>query len=86
MIHEEKIETLASGATTEVPEFVNVQEAARIMGVSRATFWRVRGGAVKLYQSEQYRRVRLVKRADLAALVKPVAVLVAKAQGELQHD
>ncbi len=63
------------------PEYVTVQEAARILGVSRATFWRrVRDGAVTLYQSEQNRRVRLVKRADLAALVKPVPV--ARDKGE----
>jgi excisionase family DNA binding protein len=54
-------------------EFVTVQEAARILGMGRATFWRrLREGVMPVYRSERDRRVRLVKRADVERMRQPV--------------
>jgi len=53
-------------------DFVTMQQAADLMGVSRWTLWRlVKEGRLPSYQSELNRRVKLVRRADLAALMTP---------------
>ena len=54
-------------------DFVTVQEAARMLGMARMTFWRrLREGAMPVYRSERDRRVRLVKRADVERMLEPV--------------
>ena len=53
-------------------DFVTMQQAAALMGVSRWTLWRlVKEGRLPSYESEINRRVKLVKRADLAGLMAP---------------
>ncbi len=53
-------------------DFVTMQQAAALMGVSRWTLWRlVKEGRLPSYESEINRRVKLVKRADLAVLMAP---------------
>jgi excisionase family DNA binding protein len=56
-------------------EYLTVQEAAELMGVSRFTVWRrIRAGELPVYQSGVDRRARLVKRTDVEALMRPHAV------------
>jgi excisionase family DNA binding protein len=53
-------------------DFLTLQQAADLMGVHRITVWRlVRAGKLQMYQSETNRRVKLVKRSDVEALVRP---------------
>ena len=53
-------------------EFLTVQEAAQLMGVSRFTVWRrIKDGQLQAYEAGVDRRVRLVKRADIEALMRP---------------
>jgi excisionase family DNA binding protein len=53
-------------------EYLTVQEAAELMGVSRFTIWRrIRDGALPAYRADVDRRTRLVKRADVEALMRP---------------
>jgi excisionase family DNA binding protein len=53
-------------------EFLTLQQAADFMRVHRITVWRlVRDGKLRMYQSETNRRVKLVKRADVEALMRP---------------
>ena len=53
-------------------EYLTVQEAAELMGVSRFTIWRrIRDGALPAYRAGVDRRTRLVKRADVEALMTP---------------
>ena len=53
-------------------DFLTLQQAADLMRVHRITVWRlVRGGKLRMYQSETNRRVKLVKRADVEALMRP---------------
>jgi excisionase family DNA binding protein len=55
-----------------VDDFVTISEAARIAGVPRSTIYRrIAEGALRTYTSPLNRRVRLVKRADLATLMTP---------------
>ena len=56
-------------------DYLTVQEAAELMSVSRFTIWRrIRAGDLTAYQSGVDRRVRLVKRSDVEALMRPQAV------------
>jgi excisionase family DNA binding protein len=58
-----------------VDDFVTISEAARIAGVPRSTIYRrIAEGALRTYTSPLNRRVRLVKRTDLAALLTPQPV------------
>jgi excisionase family DNA binding protein len=77
-----RVETSSVGFTVNQTEFVTMQEAARLLGVSRQTLWRrVRDGVLPVYWSEQNRRVRLVKRADVERLATPtIAAPVAQSQ------
>jgi excisionase family DNA binding protein len=65
-------------------EYVTVQEAARMLGMARMTFWRrLREGAMLVYRSERDRRVRLVKRADVERMREPIrATPVVKVEGD----
>jgi excisionase family DNA binding protein len=60
---------MAGGA---LDDFLTLQQAADLMRVHRITVWRlVRDGKLRMYQSETNRRVKLVKRADVEALMRP---------------
>jgi excisionase family DNA binding protein len=53
-------------------DFLTLQQAADLMRVHRITVWRlVRDGKLRMYQSETNRRVKLVKRSDVEALMRP---------------
>ena len=53
-------------------EFLTVQEAAQLMGVSRFTVWRrIKDGKLPVYEAGVDRRVRLVKRTDIESLMTP---------------
>ena len=53
-------------------DFLTISEAARIAGVPRSTIYRrLADGALRVYESPLNRRVKLVKRANLAALMTP---------------
>jgi excisionase family DNA binding protein len=53
-------------------DFLTLQQAADLMGVHRITVWRlVRAGKLRTYRSQANRRVKLVKRADVEALMRP---------------
>jgi len=57
-------------------EYLPITHAAKRFGVSHQTLWRlVRAGRLSTYQSQTNRRVKLVKRADVEALMvpKPIA-------------
>lgn len=54
-------------------EFVTMAEAAEMLGVSKATMWRrVKSGEIEAFESQQDRRRKLVRRADIEALSAPV--------------
>ena len=56
-------------------DFVTISEAGRIAGVPRSTIYRrIADGALRVYESPINRRVKLVKRADLARLMTPKPV------------
>ena len=53
-------------------DFLTLQQAADLMRVHRITVWRlVRDAKLRMYQLETNRRVKLVKRADVEALMRP---------------
>ena len=53
-------------------EYLSLQEAADLMGVSRFKLWRlVREGKLAAHQSERDRREKLVRRADVEAVIRP---------------
>ena len=53
-------------------DYVTIQQAAGIIGASRWTVWRlVKEGRLQTYQLETNRRVKLVKRSDVEALMTP---------------
>jgi excisionase family DNA binding protein len=53
-------------------EFVTMREAQEILGVSNFTMWRmVRDGELTAYQSATDKRKKLIRRADLEALLRP---------------
>lgn len=56
-------------------EYVTLGQAAELVGVSRATLWRrMKEESIQTYQSQQDRRIRLVRREDLEPLlgIRPV--------------
>jgi excisionase family DNA binding protein len=59
----------------EPEEYITTQEAARLLGVGRVTFWRrVKAGLVPTYRSQKDQRVRLIKRSDVEAMLVPEIV------------
>jgi excisionase family DNA binding protein len=53
-------------------DYLTIQAAAELMGVSRWTLWRrIRAGELRAYQAGVDRRTRLVKRSDVEALMRP---------------
>lgn len=57
-------------------DYLNLQEAAELLGVSRWTVWRrVRTGQLPTYTAGVDQRARLIKRADVEALMQPQLVL-----------
>ena len=53
-------------------DFLTLTDAARYLGVSRQTLWRrIRDGVIPVHVSEINRRIKLVKRADVEALMRP---------------
>ena len=55
--------------------FVTMREAQDVLGVSSFTIWRmVRDGELTAYQSRTDRRKKLIRRADLEALKRPMPI------------
>ena len=67
-----------------VDEYLTLTEAAKLLRVSRWTLYRrIDEGALTVYRSPSYRRVRLVKRIEVEALRTPVpATPVALSEGD----
>ncbi len=56
-------------------EYMTIGEAAAELDVTRTTIWRrIKGGALDVFQSQADQRERLVRRADVEALKRPVSV------------
>lgn len=69
----------------DASEYLTLTEAARLLGISRWSLYRrVDEGALPMYESPANRRVKLVKRADVEALLTPVlaATPVVKSEGD----
>ena len=65
-----------SEGTHMTNDFLTLPEAAELVGVSRATMWRrLKQDEIQTYQSQQDRRVRLVKRSDIEDLLQPRPVV-----------
>ena len=61
-------------------EYLTLQQAADLMGVSRFKLWRlVRDGKLTAHVSERDRREKLVRRADVEALMQPRPIARGKA-------
>jgi excisionase family DNA binding protein len=57
-------------------DYLTLKEAADLLGVSRWTIWRrVRAGELQAHKAGVDRRTRLVKRADVEALMHPHAIV-----------
>ncbi len=53
-------------------EYMTIKEAAKALGISRATIYRrVKAGELEAYQSRADRRERLVRRADIEERMGP---------------
>ena len=62
-------------------EFLTIQEAADEMKVSRVKLWRwIRDGKLVAHQSGRDLREKLVRRADIEALLAPTPILPAEAR------
>lgn len=56
-------------------EYMTIKEAAEALGVNRATVYRrIKAGELEVFQSRADRRERLVRRADIEAMLQPVAI------------
>ena len=59
--------------------FMTLGDAAVRLGVSRMTIWRMtQDGRLTTYHSEANRRIRLVKRAEVEALITPRSIAPAE--------
>ncbi len=64
-----------------VEEYLNLVEASRYLGISRATLYKlIREDKLPVYQSDLNRTVRLVRRADLDRLRQP-RTITSRAEG-----
>ena len=64
-----------------VEEYLNLVEASRYLGISRATLYKlIREDKLPVYQSDLNRTVRLVRRADLDQLRQP-RTITSRAEG-----
>lgn len=62
-------------------EFVTIGEAAEALGVTRTTIWRrIKRGGLDVFQSQMDQRERLVRRSDIEALKRPIAIDSGKAE------
>jgi len=62
-------------------EYLSLHEAADLMRVSRFKLWRlVRDGKLAAHQSERDRREKLVRRADVEAIMRPRPLPIAPAK------
>lgn len=53
-------------------EYMTIGEAAAALGVSTTTIWRrVRAGELEVFRSQADRRQRLIRRADIEAMMRP---------------
>jgi excisionase family DNA binding protein len=60
-------------------EFMTLNEAAELLGVSRPTLWRrIVQSEIPVFQSPQDRRHRLVKREDIERMLMPVELVPGK--------
>ena len=56
-------------------EFMTIGEVADELGVTRTTVWRrIKQGELEVFQSQADQRERLVRRADVEALKRPVPI------------
>ncbi len=64
-------------------EYLNLVEAAKFSGVSRVKLWRmVKAGRVPVYADPRDGRVKLVKRDELEAALRPVPLAVEAPEGK----
>ena len=64
-------------------DYLSLTAAAELMNVSRFTMWRlVKDGKLRVYESERDRREKLVRRADVEALVRPRPARTKKDSGQ----
>ncbi len=62
-------------------EFLTLQGAADLMGVSRFKIWRlVRDGQLTAHQSERDRREKLVRKSEIEALIRPHPISISEAK------
>jgi excisionase family DNA binding protein len=53
-------------------EYMTIGEAAAALGVSTTTIWRrAKSGELEVFRSKADRRQRLVRRADIEAMLRP---------------
>lgn len=61
-------------------EYMTLKEAAETLGVSRVTLWRrIDKDGLRVFQSQQDRRQRLVRREQIEALMRPIEIERGKA-------
>ena len=64
--------------------YLTLIEAAEVAGVSRAKLWRmVKAGRLPAYEDPRDARVKLIKRAELEAALRPVPLKVDAAGGKI---
>ncbi|HEV2127841.1 MAG TPA: helix-turn-helix domain-containing protein [Thermomicrobiales bacterium] len=53
-------------------DYMTIGEAADALGVTRTTVWRrIKSGELEVFRSQTDRRERLVRRADIEAMLRP---------------
>ena len=62
-------------------DFITINEAAEELGVTRTTIWRrIKNGTLEVFQSQADQRERLVRRADILALKRPISISQGKTE------